>query len=126
MVVKKQRIPRALREQVWLNTMGEIYEHKCPITWCKNMITVFNFHVGHNIPESKGGKTEISNLTAICARCNYSMSNNYTITEWSNFGKVFSQKENPSCVSDTVSPVIETNKVVTHIKKPWWKRLRCF
>ena len=49
---------------------------KCPIKWCRNRITCYDFHVGHNIPESKGGKT-------ICSKCNLSMSNNYTINKFS-------------------------------------------
>ena len=50
--------------------------------WCDNIINVFDFHVGHDKPESKGGKLRVDNLRPICARCNLSMSNNYTITEW--------------------------------------------
>ena len=48
----------------------------------KNVITVFDFHVGHDIPESKGGTLDINNLKPICARCNLSMSDTYTIQEW--------------------------------------------
>jgi 5-methylcytosine-specific restriction endonuclease McrA len=79
----KQRMPKALREQVWLKTNNQQFQVKCPIAWCKNKINVFDFHVGHIIPESKGGATIISNLKPICARCNLSMSNSYTITEFS-------------------------------------------
>ncbi len=52
------------------------------IDWCTNKITPFTYHVGHNIPESKGGETTISNLFPVCAKCNLSMSNRYTIEEW--------------------------------------------
>ena len=45
-------------------------------------MTVFDFHVGHDKPESKGGKLRVDNLKPICARCNLSMSNNYSIQEW--------------------------------------------
>ena len=81
-MTKKQNIPKALREQVWLQTIGKKYEHKCYIDWCDNTITVFDFHVGHNIPESKGGTLDESNLFAICSRCNQSMGDHYTIDEW--------------------------------------------
>jgi len=81
-MTKKQNIPKAIREQCWLKTVGKVYEHKCHIQWCKNTMTVFDFHVGHDIPESKGGTLDINNLKAICARCNLSMSDNYTIQEW--------------------------------------------
>ena len=80
-------IPKALREQVWINCFGEKYKNKCFIRWCKNQINVFDFEVGHNIPESKGGLTVLENLKPICSRCNKSMSNNYTIDEWIQLGK---------------------------------------
>lgn len=49
---------------------------------CLNKITVFDFHVGHNIPECKGGKLCLENVKPICSRCNHSMGSQYTITEW--------------------------------------------
>jgi len=79
---RKASIPKAIREQCWKKTFGDVFKHKCYIHWCDNEIDVFNFHVGHDMPESKGGELEISNLKPICARCNLSMSNNYTIQEW--------------------------------------------
>ena len=83
----KCAIPKALREQVWLRYFNETYKHRCYIVWCKNEINVFDFQVGHNIPESKGGETVIENLRPICCRCNSSMSNTYTINEWNELGK---------------------------------------
>ena len=85
--IKKKRIPRALREQIWIKRNKGKFEVKCPIKWCRNRITCFNFHSGHNVPESKGGKTNIKNLIPICPKCNLSMSNNYTINK---FSKIFS------------------------------------
>ena len=82
----KIKIPRALREQVWLQYLGKKYETDCYIRWCKNNINVFDFHVGHNIPESKGGLTVLENLRPICSRCNLSMGNNYSIDEWTRLG----------------------------------------
>ena len=81
-MTKKQTIPKAVREQCWLTTVGKKYESKCYVRWCKNTMTVFDFHVGHDKPESKGGTLDIENLKPICARCNLSMSDNYTIQEW--------------------------------------------
>ena len=89
---KKANIPKALREQVWIKIFGENFEHKCYVDWCTNEINVFDFHVGHDKPESKGGSLCVSNLKPICARCNLSMSNNYTIQEWNNF-----QKQKTTC-----------------------------
>ena len=79
---KKATIPKAIREQCWLNTIGKKYESKCYVKWCNNVMNVFDFHVGHDIPESKGGTLDLENLKPICARCNLSMSDTYTIQEW--------------------------------------------
>jgi hypothetical protein len=79
---KKAKIPLALREEVWRHWMGEKFKSKCCVTWCTNMLTAFDFAVGHNIPESKGGTLELGNLRPICNRCNTSMGANYTIDEW--------------------------------------------
>ena len=80
----KNKIPKAIREQVWIQQCGRIFETKCKIHWCNNKINVYDFHLGHNIPKSKGGGMELNNLLPICARCNLSMNNNYTIDEWNN------------------------------------------
>jgi hypothetical protein len=79
---KKANIPKAIREQCWLQVFGENFKEKCYISWCENDINVFDFHVGHDKPESAGGTLAVSNLKPICARCNLSMSNNYTIAQW--------------------------------------------
>lgn len=81
MIIKK-KIPKKVRKEVWLSIMGEVYKKKCPVSWCSSVIDNFDFQVGHNIPESKGGKTIISNLIPICAGCNQGMGNMYTIDEW--------------------------------------------
>jgi len=82
MAAKKAKIPLALREEVWRHWMGEKFKSKCCVTWCTNQLTAFDFAVGHNIPESKGGTLELSNLRPICNRCNTSMGSFYTIDEW--------------------------------------------
>lgn len=84
---KKSPIPRALREQVWIQFSEKQFEIKCIVSWCNNRINAFDFHVGHNVPESKGGKTNISNLRPICSRCNLSMGNKYSIDEWNKISK---------------------------------------
>ncbi len=85
--VNKASIPKALREQVWLIYAGRVYERRCLIAWCQNVMNVFDFHVGHDIPESQGGATEIANLRPICARCNLSMGSSYTVQEWSRLSR---------------------------------------
>lgn len=80
---RKQTIPKALREAVWITHAGRTFEKKCLTPWCPNIMSVFDFQTGHDIPESKGGATTIDNLVPICSRCNLSMSNTYTFKEWS-------------------------------------------
>jgi hypothetical protein len=81
--VAKAPIPKALREQVWVVYAGRCFERKCLVPWCQNNMTVFDFHVGHDVPESEGGATQLRNLRPICARCNLSMGAQYSIQEWS-------------------------------------------
>jgi 5-methylcytosine-specific restriction endonuclease McrA len=88
---EKTSIPKALREQVWITHTGRRFETKCLVPWCTNIMTVFDFHVGHDIPESRGGATEIANLKPICARCNLSMGSSYTIHEWASLSKPVSR-----------------------------------
>jgi len=79
---RKQKIPKALRESVWIHHCGKVFERACLTSWCQNRINAFNFQAGHNIPESKGGTMAIDNLLPICSRCNLSMGNKYTFSEW--------------------------------------------
>ena len=92
--MKKKTIPKGVREQCWLTVFGKSFEHMCFIPWCQNMINVWDFHVGHDEPESKGGTLDINNLKPLCARCNLSMSDKYTIKEWS---KLTKEKKTCSC-----------------------------
>jgi hypothetical protein len=87
----KEKINEALKTQVWLHWVGEYFRSKCLVKWCQNEITARDFDVGHNIPESKGGKTHIGNLRPICRKCNLSMGNRFTIDQWNH---TFSNKKN--------------------------------
>jgi 5-methylcytosine-specific restriction endonuclease McrA len=91
-MIVKQKIPKAIREQVWLTYIGKKFENKCYVFWCSNIITPFTYEVGHNIPESKGGATMIDNLRPICRSCNGSMGNQYSIDEWN---KLSERAKNP-------------------------------
>ena len=82
-MTKKVKIPRAVREQLWIRDIGTAFQGKCKTAWCTNIVTVFDFQCGHDMPESKGGETVLNNLVVICSRCNQSMGNQYTFTEWS-------------------------------------------
>lgn len=86
----KKPIPKALRQQLWIQKIGKKFESSCKISWCNNIITCFNFDCGHNIPESKGGATNLENLIPICRNCNSGMGNRYTIDEWD---KLFKKKK---------------------------------
>jgi HNH endonuclease len=103
--------PKRIREVVWNTYNGETYSSKCFVPWCSNIINVFNYQVGHDIPESKGGTYDIGNLRPICSNCNLSMGNKWTIQEW---GKLVNpgqeqiiemQKENTKDIK-TESPTI--------------------
>ena len=76
------KIPKAVRQQVWLDKFGEVYKSKCHVSWCNNIITAFEFHCGHDVPQSKGGTIDLTNLYPICTSCNLSMGDRYTIKEW--------------------------------------------
>jgi len=81
---KKHTFTKAERQAVWNKHFGEkCGRHKCYVSWCRNHITTFDFDVGHNKPESKGGSSKLSNLRPICHNCNLSMGNRYTIEQWS-------------------------------------------
>ena len=81
--MRKKHIPASLREQTWLNYCGTNFHHKCHVTWCTHMMNVFNFEVGHDIPESRGGSLDLSNLRPICSKCNRSMGDEFTIQQFS-------------------------------------------
>ena len=83
LVLARASIPKAIRENTWIRYNGRKFECKCHVAWCQNIITPFTFEVGHNIPVSRGGETNIDNLRPICSSCNKSMGNRYTIDEFS-------------------------------------------
>lgn len=118
---KKKKIPAALREAVWIKTMGKVFQGKCPIPWCYNTITVFDFQAGHNIPESKGGETKLPNLIAICSRCNTSMGNTYTIDEWS----AIHASDSPAIDVIATSTTTTTTTTTSLPPKTWWKKFLC-
>lgn len=80
---RKTTFTQAERQQCWRHHFGKCYEHRCYVRWCRNRIDVYNFHMGHNVPESKGGERDLRNLRPICANCNQGMGDRMTIDEWS-------------------------------------------
>lgn len=68
----KKKIKSAIREKVLDRDFGEEYTFgKCFV--CNNKLKRKNAHMGHIIPESKGGCATVENLKAICSNCNTSM-----------------------------------------------------
>lgn len=116
---KKKKISAALREQVWIQHSGRVFERKCMVTWCKNTITVFDFQCGHDIPESKGGATDITNLYPICGKCNLSMSNTYTFHEWC---KLYT-----AIPDEPVTVPLPPKPIQAPIRKSWFQKVfGCF
>ena len=69
---KKERIPAAVRNTVWLKYIDDKNNANC--FCCKlETITNANWHCGHIVSEKNGGKVHIDNLRPICAGCNCSM-----------------------------------------------------
>jgi hypothetical protein len=97
-VIETSCLPKRIREVVWNTYNGETYSSKCYVPWCNNIINVFNYQVGHDIPESKGGTYNIGNLRPICSNCNLSMGNKWTIQEW---GKLVNNVQEQSKQSHT-------------------------
>lgn len=108
---RKAKIPAAVQEAIWIQKMGRVFEGKCLTTWCPNIINVFDFHAGHDIPESKGGSIDPNNLFPICARCNLSMGDRYTFKEWCAMSPLPAVQMSPNPLHQV--PVVEP-------KKSWW------
>ena len=83
-ITKRKKLPAGLRRNVWIKYNGEEFRAKCHVDFCEAIVTPFTFEVGHDVPVSKGGSDSITNLRPICRSCNVSMSNVYTIEEYSN------------------------------------------
>jgi len=76
---KKKTIPKTLKVQVWNHYVGEEIGKTLCLCCEKNYITQCNFECGHIVPESKDGKTTLSNLLPICGMCNKSMNNQHLL-----------------------------------------------
>ena len=106
---RRKNMPAALRQAVWKTYAGAQFEVKCHVTWCKNIITPFAFEVGHNVPVSKGGTDDMSNLRPICSNCNKSMGNMYTIDE-------FSELSSSAAGSDKEDQIVRRGPITSNQK----------
>ena len=78
---RSSNIDKGVKENVWIKYMKNKTEGKCYC--CKTRIIHFmRFDIGHNIPKSRGGSDNITNLRPICRPCNTGMGNRYTIEEY--------------------------------------------
>ena len=70
---KKKAIPKTVKKATWDRWIGkDVGVTKC--LCCEHQeIRQFEFHCGHVVAESKGGKTTVDNMRPICAQCNLSM-----------------------------------------------------
>ena len=126
---KKRKIPAAIREAVWIKHCGRAFEHKCATTWCQNTITAFDFQCGHNIPESKGGTLALTNLYPLCARCNVSMGDRYTIDQWNaiDVSSVLAAVTPAAVTPAAVTPAAKAQAVARAIpiKRTWRQFFGC-
>jgi len=70
---KKKAIQKTVKKATWDRWIGkDVGVTKC--LCCEHQeIRQFEFHCGHVVAESKGGKTTVDNMRPICAQCNLSM-----------------------------------------------------
>lgn len=73
--VKKQKIPKAVKDKVWEIYFGNSITGQCYI--CSTQIKITNHDCGHIVPEARGGHLNINNLKPICKTCNCSMGVNH-------------------------------------------------
>lgn len=69
--VKRKAIPAKIRHMTWRKHIGPSMDGRC---WCCNdAITFENWHAGHVLAHTHGGKNTVDNLRPVCAACNLSM-----------------------------------------------------
>lgn len=71
--VKKKSISKSLKTAIWDKYIGKNKRSAYCICCVNVEIKIEDFHAGHIIPESYGGKTDETNLLPICGQCNGSM-----------------------------------------------------
>ena len=67
----KHKISTKMKKDVWTKRNRLSMIGKCYV--CTDKISFDNFHCGHIIAESNGGKLSLDNLEPICANCNLTM-----------------------------------------------------
>jgi 5-methylcytosine-specific restriction endonuclease McrA len=68
----RKAIPKKIRGEAWIKQFGDSTKGSC--FCCKVEFGIFdNWHAGHIIAHSNGGKDTADNLRPICGSCNQSM-----------------------------------------------------
>ena len=68
----RKAIPKKIRGEAWIRHFGDSTKGSCYC--CKIAFGIFdNWHAGHIIARSNGGKDTSDNLRPICGSCNQSM-----------------------------------------------------
>ena len=70
---KKKTITKSLKTLIWDKNIGKDKRSAYCICCVNVEIKIEDFHAGHIIPESYGGKTDDGNLLPVCSQCNTSM-----------------------------------------------------
>jgi hypothetical protein len=67
-----------------LKSKTTLYEMKCHTSWCMNLITPFNFHIGFLVPLNIRTSENIdkNNLIPLCRSCSNGMNNKIRFREW--------------------------------------------
>lgn len=77
----KQKIPQAIRIQVWDRYMGKETRTGNCFAGCNRIIDIADFECGHVLAEAKGGDQSLENLRPLCHLCNRSMGT-MNLNEW--------------------------------------------
>lgn len=68
----RKTIPKKIRGEAWIKQFGDSTKGSCYC--CKVEFGIFdNWHAGHIIAHSNGGKDTADNLRPVCGSCNQSM-----------------------------------------------------
>jgi len=123
---KKKNIPKVLRDDVWSKYVGDfIGKTKCLCCGIR-YIKMNDFHCGHVVAESKGGKTNLNNLRPICAKCNLSMStrNFYEFQAMCGYKPHKKVTPTPIIKKVEVTPPQEVIEILDDEQPEWLTRMR--
>ena len=68
-----RRVHESIKVKSWKKYCGNVFEHKCLIEHCQDIITARKFEAGHITPYSRGGESSSDNIIPLCSKCNKEM-----------------------------------------------------